>query len=88
MGIRIPDNKIIRELVEKLGNPIISSSIYDEDDLIEYTTDPELIFEKWRQKVDIVIDGGFGDNVPSTIVDLTDGLMTVLRQGKGSTENF
>lgn len=88
VGIRIPDNKIIRELVEKLGNPIVSTSIYDEDDLIEYTTDPELIFEKWRHKVEMVIDGGFGDNIPSTIVDLTDGIVTVLREGKGSTEDL
>jgi tRNA threonylcarbamoyl adenosine modification protein (Sua5/YciO/YrdC/YwlC family) len=88
VGIRIPDNKIIRELVKKLGNPIVSTSIYDEDDLLEYTTDPELIFEKWRHRVEVVIDGGFGDNVPSTIVDLTDGLMTVLREGKGNIEEL
>ncbi len=88
VGIRIPDNKIIRELVKKLGNPIVSTSIYDEDDLIEYTTDPELIFEKWRQQVEAVIDGGYGDNVPSTVVDLSDGNVTILREGKGSTEDL
>lgn len=86
VGIRIPDNNIIRELVKKLGNPIVSTSIYDEDDLLEYTTDPELIFEKWGNKVDIVIDGGYGSNIPSTIVDLSDGEITILREGLGSVE--
>ncbi|SNR31683.1 L-threonylcarbamoyladenylate synthase [Lutibacter flavus] len=88
VGIRIPDNNIIRELVKKLGNPIVSTSIYDEDDLIEYTTDPELIFEKWGNIVDVVIDGGYGDNIPSTVVDLSDGEITVLRKGKGSIDDF
>ncbi len=86
IGIRVPDNTIIRELVKKLGNPIVSTSIYDEDDLIEYTTDPELIFEKWKNQVDIVIDGGFGGNIPSTIVDLSQGEITVLREGKGDID--
>ena len=86
VGIRIPDNNIIRELVKKLGNPIVSTSIYDEDDLLEYTTDPELIFKKWENKVDIVIDGGYGSNVPSTVVDLSEGEITILREGLGSVE--
>lgn len=88
VGIRIPDNNIIRELVKKLGNPIMSTSIYDEDDLIEYTTDPELIYEKWENLVDVVIDGGYGDNIPSTIIDLSDGEVTVLREGKGSIDDL
>ncbi|REE82056.1 tRNA threonylcarbamoyl adenosine modification protein (Sua5/YciO/YrdC/YwlC family) [Lutibacter oceani] len=88
VGIRIPDNNIIRELVKKLGNPIVSTSIYDEDDLLEYTTDPELIYEKWGNIVDVVIDGGYGDNNPSTVVDLSDNEITILREGKGSLENF
>ena len=82
VGIRVPDNTIARTLVEKLGNPIVSSSIYDEDELIEYTTDPELIFEKWQDKVDIVIDGGYGDNVASTVIDLSEGVPTLIREGK------
>ncbi len=86
VGIRIPDNNIIRELVKKLGNPIVSTSIYDEDDLLEYTTDPELIFEKWGNKVDIVIDGGYGSNIPSTVVDLSEGEITILREGLGSVD--
>ncbi len=83
IGIRIPDNNIIRELVNKLGNPIVSTSIYDEDDLLEYTTDPELIYEKWGNRVDVVIDGGYGSNIPSTIVDLSERKIVVLREGKG-----
>ena len=86
VGIRVPDNNIIRELVEKLGNPIVSTSIYDEDDLIEYTTDPELIFEKWSNQVEIVIDGGYGGNIPSTVINLSEGEITILREGKGETD--
>lgn len=83
VGIRIPDNDIVREIVKELGNPIITTSIRDEDDVIEYTTDPELIFEKWKSKVDLVIDGGYGDNEASTIIDLTDEQIQVIRKGKG-----
>ncbi|MEX1382693.1 L-threonylcarbamoyladenylate synthase [Lutibacter sp.] len=88
VGIRIPDNNIIRELVKKLGNPIVSTSIYDEDDLLEYTTDPELIFEKWGDLVDIVIDGGYGDNHASTVIDLSNDGIEIIREGKGSIEDF
>ena len=85
VGIRIPDNNIIRTLVAELGNPIVSTSIRDEDDVLEYTTDPELIFEKWQGLVDIVIDGGYGDNEPSTVIDLTEEPV-VIREGKGSLD--
>ena len=88
VGIRIPDNNIIRELVKALGNPIVSTSIYDEDDLLEYTTDPELIFEKWQNNVDIVINGGYGGNIPSTVVDLSDGEVVVIREGKGDADEL
>jgi len=87
VGIRVPDNNIIRELVQELGNPILSTSVRDEDDVIEYTTDPELIYEKFGSQVDIVIDGGFGDNIPSTVIDCTDGEIEVIRQGKGDLES-
>lgn len=83
VGIRVPDNLIARILVEKLGNPIVSTSIYDEDEVIEYTTDPSLIHEKWDNLVDIVIDGGYGDNVPSTVIDLTGTTPVLIREGKG-----
>ena len=86
VGIRVPDNNIIRSIVKELGNPIVSTSIYDEDELIEYTTDPELIFEKWEDRVDLVIDGGYGDNVPSTIIDVSGDDVEVIREGKGSLE--
>lgn len=83
VGIRIPDNNIIRGLVRTLGNPIVSSSIRDDDDVIEYTTDPELIFEKWRNLVDVVIDGGYGGNIASTVIDLTADEPEIVREGKG-----
>ena len=86
VGIRIPDNTIIREIVKELGNPIISTSIHDDDDIIEYATDPELIFEKWQNKVDLIIDGGYGDNIPSTIIDLSQGEPEIIREGKGSLD--
>lgn len=83
VGIRIPNNDIVREIVKELGNPIVTTSIRDEDDVIEYTTDPELIFEKWASKVDLVIDGGYGDNQASTIIDLTTDNIQIVREGKG-----
>ena len=86
VGIRVPDNTIARTIVEKLGNPIVSTSIYDDDDVIEYTTDPELIFEKWQNRVDIVIDGGYGDNIASTVIDLSGDAPIVLREGKGDVD--
>ncbi len=86
VGIRVPDNAIVQAMVTALGNPIVSTSIKDEDQVIEYTTDPELIFEKWKNLVDIVIDGGYGDNLASTIIDLTDDIPEVIREGKGSLD--
>ncbi|MGY3054098.1 tRNA threonylcarbamoyl adenosine modification protein (Sua5/YciO/YrdC/YwlC family) [Pedobacter sp. UYEF25] len=86
VGIRVPDNAIARCIVRELGNPILSTSIRDDDELIEYSTDPELIHEKFEDLVDLVIDGGFGDNEPSTIVDFTNGFVEIIRQGKGILE--
>ncbi|MCC8358970.1 L-threonylcarbamoyladenylate synthase [Salinimicrobium sediminilitoris] len=86
VGIRIPDNNICRALVSGLGNPIVSTSIRDDDEVLEYTTDPELILEKWDNLVEIVIDGGYGDNIPSTVIDLTTPEPEVIREGKGSIE--
>ncbi|MGL5111360.1 MAG: L-threonylcarbamoyladenylate synthase, partial [Flavobacterium sp.] len=88
VGIRVPNNAIILEMVKQLGNPIVSTSIRDEDDVIEYTTDPELIFEKWQNVVDLVIDGGYGDNMGSTIIDLSDFEPVVIREGKGDPDIF
>ncbi len=86
VGIRVPDNNITLELVRALGNPIVSTSIRDEDEILEYTTDPELILEKWSKLVDVVIDGGYGDNQASTILDFTNGDVEVIREGKGSLD--
>ena len=83
VGIRIPDNNIIRELVRNLGNPILTTSVKDEDEVVEYTTDPELIYEKYQDKIDIVIDGGFGGIEGSTVVDCTSNEPEIIRQGKG-----
>lgn len=88
IGIRVPDNSIIREIVKELGNPIISTSVYDDDQILEYTTDPELIHERYENQVDIVVDGGFGDNLPSTVIDCTTEEMVLLRQGKGNFDEI
>ena len=86
VGIRVPNNAIALEIVRQLGNPIVSTSIHDEDEVLEYSTDPELIFEKWQNLVDLVIDGGYGDNIGSTIIDLSGFEPVVIREGKGSLE--
>jgi tRNA threonylcarbamoyl adenosine modification protein (Sua5/YciO/YrdC/YwlC family) len=86
VGIRVPDNAIAQALVRELGNPIVSTSIRDEDELLEYTTDPSLILEKWDNLVDVVIDGGYGDNVASTVIDLSQSEPEVIREGKGSLD--
>jgi tRNA threonylcarbamoyl adenosine modification protein (Sua5/YciO/YrdC/YwlC family) len=86
VGIRVPNNAIALEIVRQLGNPIVSTSIHDEDEVLEYSTDPELIFEKWQNLVDLVIDGGYGDNIGSTIIDLSGFEPVVIREGKGSLD--
>lgn len=83
VGIRVPDNDIIRTIVRELGNPILTTSIHDDDEIIEYSTDPELIYEKYRNIVDVVIDGGYGGIEPSTIVNCTGDEIKIVRQGKG-----
>ncbi|MCP2043565.1 L-threonylcarbamoyladenylate synthase [Pontibacter sp. HSC-36F09] len=87
VGIRVPDNKIALALVQELGNPILSTSIRDEDEVLEYSTDPELIYEKYRNLVDAVIDGGPGQNVASTVVDVANNF-EVLREGAGDIEEY
>ena len=86
VGIRIPDNNIARQVVHELGNPIIATSVHDDDEILEYTTDPSLIHEKYENMVDLVIDGGYGKNNPSNIVDCTDGEINVIREGIGSID--
>lgn len=86
VGIRVPDNNIIREIVREFGNPILSSSIKNEDEVLEYITDPELIYETYGDLVDIVIDGGYGDNIPSTVIDCTNDEIEIIREGKGELD--
>jgi tRNA threonylcarbamoyl adenosine modification protein (Sua5/YciO/YrdC/YwlC family) len=86
IGIRVPQKNIIREIVRELGNPILSTSVRDEDAIVEYTTDPELIHEKYGDLVDLVIDGGFGGNIPSTVVDCLGNEPIITRLGKGELD--
>ncbi len=83
VGIRVPDNNIIREIVAHLGNPVLNTTVKIDDDEIEYSTDPELIHEKWGEIATIVIDGGIGGTEPSTVVDCTSDELVITRQGKG-----
>lgn len=86
IGIRIPDNNIVREIVKELGNPLISTSVHDDDEIIEYTTDPELIYENYNEMVDAVIDGGYGHNEPSTVIDFTGDEPEIIREGIGEID--
>ena len=86
IGLRIPDNLIANTIVQELGHPILSASLPGE--MVEEYTNPEIIYEKYKHLVDIVVDGGMGGMIPSTIIDLSDGNITVLREGKGSIEEF
>ena len=89
VGIRVPDNAIVRQLVRELGNPIVSTSVRTDEETLEgYVTDPDLILEKYRALVDLVIDGGFGGNVPSTIIDCTNDDFEMVREGLGDIEQY
>jgi tRNA threonylcarbamoyl adenosine modification protein (Sua5/YciO/YrdC/YwlC family) len=88
VGIRVPDHNIPRMLVEQLGNPIITTSIHDDDSIREYTTDPEEIYENYKNLVDLVIDAGPGSNVPSTVVDCTGDTIEIIREGAGNLEEY
>lgn len=83
VGIRIPANNIILEIVKELGTPLLTTSIHDDDKIIEYTTDPEIIYENFKETVDAMVDGGYGGNIPSTIIDCTGEDPVVIRQGLG-----
>ena len=88
VGIRIPDNNIPRNIVQQLNNPIITTSIKDDDEILEYTTDPEIIYEEFKHEVDIIIDGGFGGNIPSTVVDCSQSDFEVIREGLGDINDY
>ncbi len=83
VGIRVPNNNITKELVEALGNPLVSTSVHDDDEILEYTTDPELIHERYENQVDLVIDGGLGNLDPTTVVSCVDDDIEIIRQGLG-----
>lgn len=86
IGIRIPDNNIVKAIIEALGHPLVTTSIHDEDEIVEYTTDPSLIEEKWEKLVDGIVDGGYGNNIASTVVDLSEDDVEIVRQGVGVLE--
>lgn len=86
VGIRVPNNNIVRTLVQELGHPLLSASVRNGDDVTEYETDPELIHDQYGMSVDAVIDGGYGNHTASTVVDFTDGTCSVVRQGLGILE--
>ncbi len=87
VGIRVPDNLICKEIVNALGNPIISTSLHDtSDDILEYFSDPEIIHRQYENIVDLVIDGGFGNIYPSTVIDCSTDEITVIREGLGSLD--
>jgi tRNA threonylcarbamoyl adenosine modification protein (Sua5/YciO/YrdC/YwlC family) len=86
IGIRIPDNNIILEIVRELGNAILTTSIHDEDEVLDYTTDPELIYDHYKNLVDAVIHGGYGNNTPSTVINCTGAVPFIVRQGIGQVD--
>ena len=86
IGIRVPNNNIARTIVQELGNPLISTSVHDDDEILEYITDPELIHEKYENILDVVIDGGYGQNEASTIVDCTGNEPEIIREGIGDLD--
>ena len=86
IGIRIPENNILASIIEELGHPLVTTSIHDDDEIIEYTTDPEMIYARYKDKVDLIIDGGYGDNEASTVVDCTGDEPVIIRQEKGLLE--
>ena len=88
VGIRVPNNNIPRQLVKILGRPIITTSLKDEDEVLEYSTDPELIYEKYKTHVDVVIDGGYGGNLPSTIVDCSEAEIEIVREGLADINDY
>jgi tRNA threonylcarbamoyl adenosine modification protein (Sua5/YciO/YrdC/YwlC family) len=88
IGIRVPDNNITREIVKELGNPIMVSSVRDEDEIKEYYSDASEIESDFSDKVDIIVDGGYSDIHPSTVIDCTSDTPVVIREGKGKLEEI
>ena len=86
IGIRIPDNKIIRAIVKELGHPVLTTSLHDEDEVLDYITDPELIHDRYQNLVDAIVDGGYGNIYPSTVIDCSGDEPVIVRQGIGEVE--
>lgn len=86
VGVRIPDNPITLELIRELGKPLVTTSVHDDDEVLEYTTDPELIYEKYQSHIELLIHGGYGNNEASTVVDCTGEEVVILRRGMGELE--
>ena len=87
IGVRISNHPVLKHLLPLLDVPLITSSLHDQDSILDYTTDPEIIFDQWQDKVDLMIDSGFGGNIPSTVVDLSVSPFEIIREGKGNV-NF
>ena len=81
VGLRIPDSQILHDIVENLGNPLLTTSIVDDDEIVEYITDPELIWERYKNSVDLIIDGGYGNNNPTAVINCTGSEIEVIREG-------
>ncbi|MCZ2442353.1 MAG: threonylcarbamoyl-AMP synthase [Flavobacteriales bacterium] len=88
LGVRVPDNKIAIEIIRELDAPLLTTSVYDDDSILEYTTDPDTITNKYEKVVDLIVDGGYGHNEPSTVLDCTGAEILLIRQGIGETEEF
>jgi len=86
VGIRIPNNAIVQAIVTELGNPLAATSLKDDDEIIEYTTNPEIIYDNWKKYVDLIINAGYGGNEPSTVVNITDSDPEIIRIGKGNVD--
>ena len=83
IGIRIANHPILEGLMDLLKAPLITSSLHDEDEILDYTTDPDLIYERWENNIDLMLEDGFGGNIPSTVVNLCGNELEIIRQGKG-----
>jgi len=84
IGIRIPDNDVVREIIRHIGVRLLNTSVHDDDEIVEFTTDPELIYDNFKNKVDVIINGGYGNSEPSTVVDCTGDEPEIIRQGRGN----
>ena len=83
IGIRMAHHPLLVALMDLLKAPLITSSLHDQDEILDYTTDPDTIFERWESKIDLLLEDGYGGNIPSTVVDLCGSEPRLVRAGKG-----